>query len=71
MNVKQNKQPEDKVKKMLLRQPSPSVDSRGVCVSYQEMYWCIMVSGTWCRALECANDNKKGYFCLSFFFSLS
>lgn len=52
---------------MLLRQPSPSVDSQGVCISYQETYRCIMVSGMRCCALECVNDNKKGYFCHSFF----
>lgn len=56
---------------MLLRQPSLSVDLQGVCISYQEMYLCVMVSGMWCRALECANDNKTWYFCQSLgFFSL-
>lgn len=56
---------------MSLWQPSPSVDSQGVCISYQETYRCVMVSGMQCRALECANDNKKGYFCHSFFFFFS
>lgn len=56
---------------MLLRQPSPTVDLQGVCVSYQEMYRCVMVSGIWCCALKYANDNKKGYFYYFFFFSPS
>lgn len=47
---------------MLLRQPSPLVDLQGVCISYQETY---LFSGMWCRALECASDNKKWYFCQS------
>lgn len=56
---------------MLLRQPCPLVDLQGGCISYQEIYLCIMVSGMWCCALECANDNKKWYFCQSLgFFSL-
>lgn len=43
------------------------MDSQGVCVSYQETYQCIMVSGMRCLGLERANDNRKGYFCHYFF----
>jgi len=44
------------------------VDVQSVCVSYQETYLHTMVSGMQCLGLECANDNKKGYFCHQLFF---